>query len=64
MTGANAAMATVTIHQWSDSDQGLRELRRVSRGPVVILTFDGDALDDLMATRLEDGFFLVPKVIE
>ena len=41
----DAAMATVTIHQWSDTDQGLRELRRVSRGPVVILTFDGDALD-------------------
>jgi SAM-dependent methyltransferase len=41
----DAAMATVTIHQWSDPDQGLRELRRVSRGPVVILTFDGDALD-------------------
>ncbi|MGI5225262.1 class I SAM-dependent methyltransferase [Actinoallomurus sp. CA-142502] len=41
----DAAMATVTIHQWSDTDAGLRELRRVSRGPVVILTFDGDALD-------------------
>jgi SAM-dependent methyltransferase len=42
----DAAMATVTIHQWADTDRGLRELRRVSRGPVVILTFDGDALDD------------------
>ncbi|MDX3109639.1 class I SAM-dependent methyltransferase [Nonomuraea angiospora] len=41
----DAAMATVTIHQWNDTEQGLRELRRVSRGPVVILTFDGDALD-------------------
>ncbi|MFF4618817.1 class I SAM-dependent methyltransferase [Nonomuraea jabiensis] len=41
----DAAMATVTVHQWSDTEQGLRELRRVSRGPVVILTFDGDALD-------------------
>jgi ubiquinone/menaquinone biosynthesis C-methylase UbiE len=41
----DAAMATVTIHQWSDTDRGLRELRRVSRGPVVILTFDPDALD-------------------
>jgi SAM-dependent methyltransferase len=43
----DAAMATVTIHQWSDTDRGLKELRRVSRGPVVILTFDGDALDRL-----------------
>ena len=42
----DAAMAMVTIHQWPDTDRGLRELRRVSRGPVVILTFDGDALDE------------------
>jgi ubiquinone/menaquinone biosynthesis C-methylase UbiE len=41
----DAAMATVTIHQWSDTDRGLRELRRVSRGRVVILTFDRDALN-------------------
>jgi hypothetical protein len=40
-------MAMVTIHQWSDVDAGLRELRRVSRGPVVILTFDGTELDRL-----------------
>jgi SAM-dependent methyltransferase len=40
----DAAMATITIHQWSDVDAGLRELRRVSRGPVAILTFDADAL--------------------
>jgi hypothetical protein len=40
-------MAMVTVHQWADTDQGLREMRRVSRGPVVVLTFDGDALDRL-----------------
>jgi SAM-dependent methyltransferase len=34
----DAAMASFTIHQWPDLDAGLRELRRVSRGPVVILT--------------------------
>jgi len=43
----DAAMATVTIHQWVDIDAGLREMRRVSRGPVVILAADGDALDRL-----------------
>jgi SAM-dependent methyltransferase len=43
----DAAMAMVTVHQWADSDAGLAELRRVSRGPVVVLTFDGDALDRL-----------------
>jgi hypothetical protein len=38
-------MATVTVHQWGEVERGLAELRRVARGPVVILTFDGDALD-------------------
>ncbi len=42
----DASMATVTVHQWRDLDRGLQELRRVTRGPVVILTFDGDALGD------------------
>lgn len=41
----DAAMAMVTVHQWSDPAKGLAELRRVSRGPVIVLTFDGDALD-------------------
>ncbi len=41
----DAAMATVTVHQWADPGKGLAELRRVSRGPVVVLTFDPDALD-------------------
>lgn len=41
----DASMATITVHQWSDVELGLRELRRVTRGPVVVLTFDPDALD-------------------
>ncbi len=41
----DAAMATLTVHQWPDMRAGLREMRRVTRGPVVVLTFDGDALD-------------------
>jgi hypothetical protein len=41
----DAAMAMVTVHQWSDTEKGVRELRRVALGPILILTFDGDALD-------------------
>jgi len=41
----DAAMATLTVHQWPDVGAGLHEMRRVARGPVVILTFDGDSLD-------------------
>jgi len=36
----DAAMAVLTVHHWQDKAKGLRELRRVARGPVVILTFD------------------------
>jgi SAM-dependent methyltransferase len=43
----DAAMAMVTVHQWPDPVAGLRELRRVARGPVLVLTFDGAALDRL-----------------
>ena len=43
----DAAMAMITVHQWPDPYAGLAELRRVSRGPVVVLTFDGDALERL-----------------
>jgi hypothetical protein len=53
----DAAMAMITIHQWSDVDGGLRELRRVSRGPVAILTFDAEALPDLWLNEY------VPEVI-
>jgi hypothetical protein len=41
----DASMAMVTVHQWPDMRAGLGEMRRVTRGPVVVLTFDGDALD-------------------
>ena len=41
-----AAMAVLTVHQWTDVDRGLRELRRVSRGPVVVLTLDAPALQE------------------
>lgn len=36
----DAAMAVLTVHHWSDQRAGLSELRRVARGPIVILTFD------------------------
>lgn len=41
----DASMATFTVHQWSDLKGGLREMRRVTRGPVVILSADPTALE-------------------
>ncbi len=37
----DAAMAILTVHHWdAQCEQGVRELRRVASGPVVILTYD------------------------
>lgn len=36
----DASMATFTIHQWEDLRAGLAEMRRVTDGPVLILTCD------------------------
>lgn len=42
----DAAMATYTVHQWPNIEAGLAELKRVTRGPIVIMTSDGQALDE------------------
>jgi len=54
----DAAMAIFTVHQWPDYAAGLQELRRVTRGPIVLMTIDGDRLSDFwlgayLPTRLE-----------
>lgn len=42
----DASMATVTVHQWSDIEKGLAEMRRVTRGPVVLLVCDPALMKD------------------
>jgi len=36
----DASMAILTVHHWADKEKGLKEMRRVTRGRVVLLTFD------------------------
>ena len=36
----DAAMAVLTVHHWTDWRAGAAELRRVARGPAVVLTWD------------------------
>ena len=36
----DAAMAVLTIHHWSDKAKGVAEMRRVTRGKLVFLTYD------------------------
>lgn len=53
----DAAMAILSIHHWDrHCERGVRELRRVARGPVVILTYDADISGSmwLMADYLQE----------
>jgi SAM-dependent methyltransferase len=54
----DASMALVTIHHWPDIDKGLKELRRVTKHQVVIMTFDPEQLDNFWNAE----YF--PEVIE
>ncbi len=36
----DAAMASLTIHHWSDQARGVAQMRRVTRGTIVFLTYD------------------------
>jgi len=40
----DASMATFSIHQWPDLGAGLAEMRRVTRGPVLLLSCDPEAI--------------------
>ncbi|GAA4524410.1 class I SAM-dependent methyltransferase [Brachybacterium paraconglomeratum] len=42
----DASMATFSVHQWRDVGAGLCEMRRVTRGPVVILTCDPTRVEE------------------
>ena len=53
----DAAMAILTVHHWTDKAQGFAEMRRVTRGPVVVLTFDpahrGNCLADYLPELID-----------
>jgi hypothetical protein len=38
-------MATFTVHQWAELGRGLSEMRRVTRGPVLVLSCAPNELD-------------------
>jgi SAM-dependent methyltransferase len=54
----DAAMACVTIHHWEPPEAGLRELRRVARGPVVVFTFELAALPAWQREHLAEALAL------
>ncbi|MBX3231703.1 MAG: class I SAM-dependent methyltransferase [Labilithrix sp.] len=48
----DAAMAILTVHHWdAEQEAGIRELRRVARGPVVILTYDAAVANEMWLVK-------------
>jgi SAM-dependent methyltransferase len=56
----DAVMAVLTVHHWSDQRTGLKQLKRVSRGPVVILTYD-PAFTDFWLTDYIPGLITLDQ---
>jgi SAM-dependent methyltransferase len=50
----DASMAILTVHHWADKAKGLKEMRRVTRDRVVVLTYD----------PLHRGFWLTDYIPE
>jgi SAM-dependent methyltransferase len=57
----DAALAVFTIHHWPDLEAGLAEVRRVTRGPVVTMTADPEALRDLWLADYSPAFHAVER---
>lgn len=48
----DAAMAVLTLHHWDEGrERGVRELRRVARGAVVIVTYDAEVAAGMWLQR-------------
>jgi SAM-dependent methyltransferase len=64
----DASMAILTVHHWPDKAAGLHEMRRVTRGPIVLLTFDpahcGAWLNDYFPELVELDEAQMPRMAE
>lgn len=66
----DAAMAILTLHHWSDLEQGLAELVRVTRKRIVLVTMDVDAvratwlIDEYLAEAMEAHLQRFPTLEE
>jgi SAM-dependent methyltransferase len=69
---ADAAMAVLSIHHWdTEREAGVREMRRVARGPVVIVTYDPRVSGRMWlaaeyapeVAALDDRIFPVPELL-
>lgn len=48
----DCSMAILTVHHWDDQlEEGIAELRRVTRGPIVVVTFDVFGVEPMWLVR-------------
>jgi SAM-dependent methyltransferase len=47
----DAALAILTIHHWTDAAAGLAEVRRVTRGRIVVMTWEADRFADFWLVK-------------
>jgi SAM-dependent methyltransferase len=57
----DAGLAVLTIHHWPDLEAGLRELRRVCRDRIVVMSADPNALDSLWIPAYSPEFHEVER---
>jgi SAM-dependent methyltransferase len=64
----DASMTVLTVHHWHDKGRGLTEMHRVTRGPIVLLTFDpsfrGAWLTDYFPQLIELDAAQMPELTE
>jgi SAM-dependent methyltransferase len=58
----DAVMAMVTVHHWLYMKKGLKELKRVSRKKVLVLSFDPEALDNFWMAGYAPELIAVEKL--
>ncbi len=52
----DVAMGVLTIHHWGDLPQGLREMRRVAKQKIVLLTWIDEAVSRTAAIEMDSPF--------
>jgi SAM-dependent methyltransferase len=64
----DAAMASLTVHHWGDKAKGLAEMRRVTKGRIVLFTFDpafrGSWLTDYFPEIISMDDSQMPKIAD
>lgn len=64
----DASMAINTVHHWTDKEKGIKEMRRVTNGPMVVLTYDpaypGFWLTDYIPELIALDEVIMPKMTD